>query len=315
MVAAAVEFDGGDGLRLDALVVAGLCGVLGGLLEWRESGATDDELARDVDVRLEQRGALRTALEVERRADSPFAALLSIRASRSLPVDALSRAAPWPSLAWLAAPLFALGVWLLAAQASAPRHPELVALAARAQSALSAGAAAPDALEAAAHVEQLAGDARVTDEALREPVRRLAEELERTLAAPSLAARNRIELAATRAELERAAARLEIGKELLDSSPGRSREGPGETAIAQRTLQNQAGDRTMTGSPSDAPPSNSSSEVRRPVDSNTPVAPEIGGGGLASTPFAPRDEAGVSTGRWWPHEHDAVVSAWRGRRP
>jgi len=317
VVAAAIELDGGDALGAQALVAATACAVLGAWLAWSETGLDDAELARRLDRRLEQHGALSTALEVERSAPSVFSSLLAARAADALPHDALARATPKPSLAWLAAPLFALGLWLVVSQARAPRRLEVAELAARAEAAL-AGAGSSDAAAARAtaqELERLARDARTGDETLQEHVQQLSEQLANVFADPTTPDALRWELAASRAELEGAAARLNAEQIADASKRGRSREGLSGAPKASTTLQIQADDRTMKGSTSDESRPNNLAGAPRANDPTSPGrssasadASSAPGASAGATP-----EVGVAAGRWWPREYDDVVAAWRGR--
>ena len=312
IVVAAAELDGADALRADVLAVAALCGALAGSMWWGEQHASRREVARRADERLAQSGALLTAFEAARTPSAPFAALLSRRAAGALPSDALARAEPPPSLAWLAAPLFAAGLWLLASQATPPSHLGLVELATRVEGALdgAAGVGVQSARDAARELRDRAGDARTPDAELASAAARLDRELARLLGPGVLDPGRRLQLDGERARLRSEEKSLRTASAPAGAGAG-DRGGPNARSAAVPTLQNAVGESTMQGWASDgtdldhaagAPPRGDSTAS----DAQTrPDQPAVAEHGLA--------EPGVVAGRWWSAEQDAVVAAWRRR--
>lgn len=300
--AAAIELDGGDCRAGAAWVVMTLVGALAGASWWREERVEEREFVRIVDARLELEGALATAQDASHPAGASLATLLARRTAARLGARDLLRAAPLPTLGWLAAPLLGCALWLAAEQARPPLAPHLAQLAARVGSSLATEstlepARAALARELAARVEAGAAGARSDPEQLAVDAQLLAQQLVGLVEGSQTSPEVALELAAAAQRLEAAA------RDLRPRAPGG---GAGSAGAVHAPLASGPEQRTMKGSTAPGPglpvPSDERDTTRSP---NTPLPGSAAPIELLEPP--------VLSGRWWAAEHDAVVAAWRER--
>lgn len=303
--AATVAVLGGDEARRPAVwSAAALCGALIAASRWMGSGREKRATAHRLDRGLDMGGALTTACEP--RAASPLRRLLVRRVAEGADGGRARGLFPPPSPALLALPLAAGALLALAVRTAGPSEADpgdlerlAQALASARGAALSAPAgedAGPQASRSdlAGRLERLAGRlAGIRQGPPSDPDRRDAaltalSKLERELG--ELEAR--LPEGGPRRELERARLLATEARRRLAGVPGTpsgagsgAGEEPGGGTPSGPMLADGAAERTMSGPPREgAPP------------------PDAGG---AATP-----EPGVLAGRWWPEEHDGIVSRW-----
>ncbi len=272
---------------------AGLAGAVSALLcalTWLAEGRrTPGEMARRIDRRLERGGAFLTAFECEQREAGPLAAALVERVGADVGRRDVRRAVSPPSIAFLAAPLFAAALVLFAVEhgpgaAPAGARPALRALATELGT-LAAGAESEPLTELAAEASELAGG-ELAPERLASRLRRLRGDLGRVRDTAGAQLERADELA------ESALAALTGAPIEPDAAPphGAARGGMGASDLVRG-----APGSTMGGSPSRNEDAPEVAPADRP-DSAGPVASER--------------EAGVLAGRWWDERYDAIVLAW-----
>jgi hypothetical protein len=259
------------------------------------------EIARRVDRKLDQRGALVTAFEGERGgASNPFVRSLAQRVAAALSPKALERAIPWPSPAFAAAPLIAVAVLAFAIDRGpllSSSEAELVgrvagALSSAAQSPAIANANSPEVQRVLASSQTLAQAARTR----RADRGELARELSAAEASLSELAKKvpptDVDLRAARDLTSGALAQL--GQALADrgasGAVATSASNPSEMPAS--AFANGSAPRTMSDPAAPAQP---------PMSVSQPVAPN---------PTTPANEVGTTAGRWWPARYDAVVAAF-----
>jgi hypothetical protein len=281
------------------------------------------EIARRLDRGLEQRGALLTAFECDRRAGPEASERFSLerllveRVARELPARAHVRAIARPSPALAASVLLAAALlaWTLerggATVGSARPLADLSALQRVLRAGLVAsgasGASGAEGSASAPSGEPLALLARAADRLdevtreerggeLRSSLREIDAELGRLLGEPGA---HRPEWSAARDLTEAALAALSSDGAGGDRGVGSS--GGSTGSGADTALANAPPERTMAGSaPAAEPLPNASGST---VPSSAPAAG-------AGAPSGPAAETGTLAGRWWPARYDALVASW-----
>ncbi len=294
-----------------------VCGALSGLAMagtwWVERAKkTDQDLARQIDARLERDGALATAYEARVQGNvSALVRVLEGRVSAGLDRESLRRALPALGFIWLAPP--ACGAALLAlvlelpAQRSADSGAAQGATAAAAMSGSRAAAVAKATLDRA----RLQSSASGIDAALRA---RLIAELD-AAAADIRAALPQISSAgATADSAARLLTELQAERSALAADGSVHPSDPHTPSGGARGVAPGSGAGVESGSGAEADKSlltNGSSD-RTMSGSNRPTAATDG---ARSTPPSPESgspgEVGTLAGRWWDERYDPVVQGWR----
>lgn len=303
--AAAIELDGGDSSARAACGVAGLAGLFAGATWWRGERVEAREFVRTVDARLSLEGALATAQEARTSDRASLATLLARRTAARLGARDLLRAAPWPAIGWLAAPLFGWALWLAAERARPTAAPHIAELAATVGATLSAApmlerAQSDAARELAARVAAAAADARTDPAALAAEVRKLGQQLLELAQAESAAPPLALELAAAGQRLEAAARALASHGPRGGAGAGGAEHAPLASGPDQSTMKGSAAPRPGLPTPADERDT-----------TRTPRTSLQGSAAPTDSTWNGRGEPPVLSGRWWAAEHDAVVAAWR----
>lgn len=287
-----------------SLAASALGGVACAATWWVERRRDRLEVARSLDRRLAQDGALTTALELgEREGSDSFARVLAQRALAMLPARAVARAVPSPSPAFVAAPLIAAAVLAFALERAPSTSSEVRRLAGRAADSLSAAAEANrDDSALAEDLRDVAAQLRKVAErgqAVSPELERRARELDHALAdrlqsdPPAGAAREQLATArdATSALLAQAAGAGGVEGIAGITAENGSSQSPDSSALAR-----DAAARTMSGPPQ-------RTESSRDVIATTEPSSS-----------APHAEPGTTAGRWWPPQYDAIVARFAAAR-
>lgn len=304
---AAAVASGAAPTRPGAWIVAALAGALAALVWWLEHRTTSHEVARSLDRRLGQRGALLVAYELERAGDlGSMGCAVRARVLASFdPRRAVRELLPALFLP-AGAPLAGAALFFLALDFDARNAPrsELARIAAGLASDLSAseraiGKAEQDGRidrETSEHARSVLGDLRALEDelsALAAPLPRASrvEALDRDLAASVR------ELAAEPG----LAKPLDRARAWLHLLAGRPSGGVAQGGAGQAALPAAETDGTMS-----APHPAGERESLAPAPEDAPPAAVA----EVASPPSTAVETGALGGRWWPVRHDGVVAAW-----
>ena len=316
MALAACRF-GPDAALAPGTSALAACGTLCGLAMagtwWVERAKkTDLELARQIDARLQQGGALATAYEVSLHGEvNALADLLEKRVVAGLGRTSLRRALPALGFIWFAPPAIGAALLALAFELPAPRSAQSQA----AESGTAASAAAdPRALARARSaldrarqmsfsarndprlraqlIGELAAAARGLDAAGLAPsapgiAANASPSLLEELAAESAALASDGSVASSDPSTRPAGAHGESQDPAAPGGPGSGAEGGKSLLTAGPPERTRSGSNRPTAAPNGARPANQ--------------VPEAGAPG----------EQGTLAGRWWDERSDPVVQGWR----
>jgi hypothetical protein len=291
---AAAVFSGASLGSLDtatlALVTAALCAATW-LYERRRSRS---ELVRGIDGRLASAGAFATAVECEERGAGPLdAALVARVAARVGPREVRGTISP-PSIAFVAAPVFAAALVLMALEHAPDRsrfaaQPALRALAAELGAQAEGASSTDPVLELAAEAQRLASEAAAPGE-VPERLRRLHEEVEA--------------LAGESPGLDRAEELADAALEALTGDPRPDRSPLPERASAAGSARSDGASAHLAQSAAGSTMGGSPSRTQGAGDGS------LSSVGPADTTGSVEREAGVIAGRWWDERYDEIVTAW-----
>ena len=314
-------------------VAATLGALAAALTWWGEHRTRAADVARMIDARLRQDGALLTAWEVETRADaSPLGRRLAERVGRALdPARALRSVLP-SSVLPIAAPFLAVALLAVVLdEAAGPRSTDAslrlaeglaTRVAAARERAVDGVERGELGVEPASELVALATRADALGQALERArrganadgsgaeARRTMDELERGLASLAERVPPDAELARDLADARTwaDALRAELG-DRLGAAPGAAGDGGGD---ADRDAGGDAGaapganpDRALASGPDQGKMSGPPDGA---VDADAPPGPLPDG--IDPDPAAGRPEAGAPAAAWWAPEHDPVVERW-----